>query len=270
LAPCGELLPGALAIKAFKKKVFLAYARLRGLFRGVIWRASFDSEREAIRKVVRGNPLIKIAADLTPKAILPDYQPSAKPIKSAGYVRIIFLARIARKKNLKYLLDQLRSVKTGSLELEIIGPFEDQKYWADCEKVITQLPSNIKVTTTGAISNSEALERLTATHFFVMPTLSENFGYVFIEALAAGCPLLVSDQTDWSDVESAGAGWVIPLKSPDAWSDRLAYIIQQPQSEFETMSAEARKYAIDWLAAPSLEAATHELFLFALHEARGQ
>jgi glycosyltransferase involved in cell wall biosynthesis len=267
LAPCGELLPGALAIKAFKKKVFIAYAKLRGLFRGVIWRASFESERESIRKVVGGKPLIKIAADLTPKTILPEFDPSAKPLKSVGFAKIAFLARIARKKNLKYLLERLRDVSTGNLELEIIGPLEDRKYWAECSEIIDQLPANIRVTTVGAIDNSEALGRLTASHFFVMPTLSENFGYVFIEALAAGCPLLISDQTDWGSVESAGAGWIIPLEDPAAWTERLNNMIQLPQAEFESMSAAAREFSVSWLADPSLEAATGELFRFALQEA---
>jgi glycosyltransferase involved in cell wall biosynthesis len=34
--------------------------------------------------------------------------------------------------------------------------------------------------------------------FFVLPTIGENFGYVFLEALAAGCPLITSDRTPWT------------------------------------------------------------------------
>ena len=269
LAPCGELLPGALAIKPFKKKLFLAYARLRGLFRGVIWRASFDSEKEAIRSVIGPESVGKIAADLTPKSILPNFETSDKPLKTAGAVKIVFLARLARKKNLGFLLERLRNVENGRLELEIIGPLEDKKYWAECSNLIEQLPPNIKVTTSGSMANAAALERLKTAHFFVMPTLSENFGYVVIEALAAGCPLVLSDRTDWNAIEAADAGWIIPLENHRAWNSRLSELIDQPRDEFVKMSSAARKFAVTWLAEPGLEAATDDLFRFAL-EHRGR
>ena len=67
----------------------------------------------------------------------------------------------------------------------------------------------------------DALHQLSESHFFVLPTLNENFGYVFIEALAAGCPLLVSENTVWKDIEQRGVGWQIPLKRTDLWVDQI-------------------------------------------------
>ena len=50
-------------------------------------------------------------------------------------------------------------------------------------------------------------------HFFILPTLGENFGHVFIEALAAGCPLIISNRTPWLELEKKGIGWDIPLEN---------------------------------------------------------
>ncbi len=44
-----------------------------------------------------------------------------------------------------------------------------------------------------------------------LPTRSENFGHVIHEALSVGVPVLISDQTPWSDLEANGAGWNIAL-----------------------------------------------------------
>lgn len=47
--------------------------------------------------------------------------------------------------------------------------------------------------------------------YFFVPTKGENFGHVFIEALSAGVPILVSDKTPWRDLEAKGVGWDISL-----------------------------------------------------------
>ena len=264
IAPCGELLPGALAIKAWKKRLYLAYARLKGLYEGLIWRASFESEVEAIRSVFGREPEIMIAADLTPRAILPAFGASEKPCKTAGTARITFLSRISRKKNLLFLLERLLELQDVSIDLEIIGPIEDAGYWAECAQLIDKMPPRIAVTVTGAVNNTAALERLVAAHFFALPTLSENFGYVCIEALAAGCPLLISDRTDWGWATDAGAGWEIPLENPAAWTRAISRCAKMDNVEYLQMSAKAREIAVRWLANPEIEKATAGLFEFAL------
>jgi glycosyltransferase involved in cell wall biosynthesis len=47
----------------------------------------------------------------------------------------------------------------------------------------------------------------------VLPTYNENFGYVILEALLAGCPVILSDQPPWRDLEARQVGWTIPLAS---------------------------------------------------------
>jgi len=264
IAPCGELLPGALAIKPWKKRLFLAYARTMALYHGLIWRASFESESESIRKVFGLEPRIRIAADLTPRTILPKFRPADKPVKHPGNVKLIFLSRIDRKKNLHFLLERLHGLSDGSVELEIIGPVDDRRYWTECRSIIEKLPPNISVSMLGAMDNASALERLSKAHFFVLPTLSENFGYVCIEALSAGCPLIISDRTDWNWVEGAGAGWAIPLEDRSAWSGRLLEVVAQTRGDYARMSSDARNIAVKWLEEPKLEAATAELFDFAI------
>jgi hypothetical protein len=49
LAPRGMLGSAALAIKPLKKRVFLSFARMLDLFKGVIWHASTSSEASEIR-----------------------------------------------------------------------------------------------------------------------------------------------------------------------------------------------------------------------------
>ena len=86
-----------------------------------------------------------------------------------------------------------------------------------------------------------------------MPTLNENFGYVFIESLAAGCPLLISDRTVWSDIETKNAGWIMPLENPNSWVTRILSCVDMDDEQYLSMSQSARRYSDEWLANPTLE-----------------
>jgi glycosyltransferase involved in cell wall biosynthesis len=265
LAPCGEFSEGCLSIKPYKKKAFLAYARMVDLYRGVIWKASFEAERSEIIDVIGGNSLeIWIAPDLTPREILPRFRQQDKPVKSPGSAKFVSLSRILRIKNIGFFLERLGEIRDGTVEFDIIGPVEDQAYWNDCQRLIEKLPSNISVSFAGAMPWESAMERLVESHFFVLPTLNENFGYVFVEALSAGCPVMTSDRTSWSDLPVEGAGWTIPLDDHVRWQKTIRDCLAMDDQDYVKMSSAARAYALSWLAEPSVKDATSEILQRAL------
>ena len=64
LAPCGELSPGALALKRQKKRVFITTFRLLNLHNAVAWHASTDREKADIERVFGLNVKVHVAIDL--------------------------------------------------------------------------------------------------------------------------------------------------------------------------------------------------------------
>jgi glycosyltransferase involved in cell wall biosynthesis len=258
ISPCGELSAATLKFKAAKKRTFLMYAKLAGLYRDVIWRASFETDAQEIRDAIGNEVEIICAPDLPPKSILPAFKLSNKPAKHAGEVRFVFVSRLVRKKNLHYLLERLSSCN-GEIVLDVIGPIEDKEYWKECEAAARKLPANVAMNVVGALPYPEILARMEAAHFFVLPTLTENFGYVFIEALACGCPLLISDRTVWGTVVETGSGWTVPIEDPTAWNAALQTCVDMDQEHYSRMAGAARDHALEWLADPSMEAATFTL-----------
>lgn len=259
VSPCGELAGATLKLKATKKSLFLKYAKLTGLYRNVIWRASFESDAQEIRDAIGDDIEIICAPDLPPRTILPDFNLSDKPAKRKGAVRFVFVSRLVRKKNLHYLLDRLSSCTDGEIVLDIVGPIEDKEYWKECEAAARKLPANIKLNVLGPMPYPETLVRMQIAHFFVLPTLTENFGYVFIEALACGCPLLISDRTVWGEVAEKGSGWTVPIEDPAAWNAAIHRCLEMDQEEFSKMAKAAREHALDWLADPKIEDASARL-----------
>ncbi|MEO8042254.1 MAG: glycosyltransferase [Acidobacteriota bacterium] len=256
VSPCGELAPATLKFKSTKKRVFLKYAKLTGLYRNVIWRASFELDADEIRSAIDDDIEVLCAPDLPPKTILPDFDLSAKPIKTPGSVHFVFVSRLVRKKNLHYLFERLSSFQEGEIVLDIVGPIEDTEYWKECEAAARKLPANVKLNVFGPMPYPETLARMQAAHFFVLPTLTENFGYVFIEALACGSPLLISDRTVWNDVGEKGSGWPVPIEDPAAWDLAIRRCLEMDQEEYSEMAVAARGHALDWLADPEIEKAS--------------
>ena len=45
------------------------------------------------------------------------------------------------------------------------------------------------------------------------------------EALVTGCIPIISDQTPWTDMNEAGAGWAIPLSNEQAYKSAIQEVI---------------------------------------------
>jgi glycosyltransferase involved in cell wall biosynthesis len=265
LAPCGEFSAGALSIKPIKKKLFLTYAKAVGMYDDVIWKASFDAEKDEIARLIGRDSEIFVAPDLAPRSILPGFDIDSKPHKPTGSARFVLLSRIARKKNIHYFIERLADIDSGDITVDLLGPVEDEEYWNECLTAARRLPSFINVNAEAAfIPYEDGLRRMVESHFFVLPTLGENFGYVFLEAMAAGAPLLVSDKTVWGELEKRNAGWQVSLESPHAWVEKIKMCVEMDPASYREMSRNARQYAMDWLENDQTERATAKVFERAL------
>lgn len=258
LAPCGELSEGARRLKKLKKAVFIRSAFAAGLYKDLIWKASSELEKSEIVRLGIPAGSVIVAPDLPPKEIFSGYSADEKPRKEAGIVRLVFVSRFDRKKNLKWLLENVRPAE-GEIILDAYGTVEDQQYLTEFRDAARSADSGIKATFVGPLDHRDVPATMFRYHFKVMPTLGENFGHVFLEALSAGCPLIISDRTPWSDLEEMNAGWTIPLEDPGAWTEVIGRCVLMEDEEYRAMSASARAYADRVLKDPSIEKRTVQL-----------
>jgi glycosyltransferase involved in cell wall biosynthesis len=252
LAPEGELCVGALTLNPKRKAVFLAGARLIGLYRGLIWKNAAEPEKEDVERVFGRDGQLFVAPNMPPRELFPQFDISKKPVKRGGRARFAFLSRFMRKKNLNWVLEHLHSLN-GDLTIDIYGPIEEQDYWEETQRITGTLPANITVTAKGLVSPEEVTATLFSYDFFILPTIGENFGHVCIESLSAGCPLIISDQTPWRNLEKDNIGWDLSLDDPDRWTSVIQRCVDMGEEEYRAMSSSARRYAERWLADPAVE-----------------
>lgn len=246
IAPCGELASGALGVKSRKKKVFLNYAKLIRLYKDVIWKASTEQEAAEVESLKPKRAEIFVAPDMPPRIIYGDYDQASKPKKEEGKVKFAFVSRFVRAKNFNWLLPALTKLK-GDISLDVVGPLEDIDYWKETEEAIAEFPPNIKVRPLGPVPHEKINETMLGYHFFLSPSLGENFGHIFLEAMASGCPLLISDRTPWRELEQKGIGWDLSLEKPERWIEVFEQCALMGNDEYEGMSVRARAYSEELL-----------------------
>jgi|APTNR8051073442_1049403.scaffolds.fasta_scaffold02526_8 glycosyltransferase involved in cell wall biosynthesis len=241
IAPRGEFSAGALALKWWKKKPYLAATRLIGLYRDLTWQASSEHEQaDIVREMGRTATRILVAPNLPAFHTQIDVQ--SAPREKTEPLRIVFLSRISPMKNLDFALRVLGKVSVP-VELHIFGGINDGAYWKSCQDLIHVLPYQVSVLYRGMIDHAVVHETLSKYDLFFLPTHGENYGHVIFEALSAGVPVLISDQTPWRDLDHEGVGYVRSLNDKDAFIKIIEQQFLLNVREREEQALKARHYA---------------------------
>lgn len=145
------------------------------------------------------------------------------------------------KKNLLYAIQILQKVN-GDVQFDIYGPIEQEEYWEKCKDAITELPQNIKVSYCGQLSHDDVHKTLSQYDALLLPTLSENFGHVIVEALVVGCPAIISDQTPFTEINRVGAGWAISLDDKESFIAAVQMIVDCDNDKRKQYFLNSKKY----------------------------
>lgn len=249
LAPRGEFSEGALSIKKWKKKIFIALAKRIPFYKKLIWHASTEFELRDITRVFWADSMnpnltgdVIVAPDLVGVRSLHVLNEECIAKRASNVLDVCFLSRISPMKNLDYAINVFSKIDFP-ISFTIYGPKEDSEYWDLCQGLIANLPAHIEVNYAGEVKNEQVVNVLAQHHLFFLPTRGENFGHVFLEAWKAGLPVLVSDQTPWLDLERRNLGWDIPLNRPDRFLQALTKASKFSEEQWKYMRLSCREYA---------------------------
>lgn len=258
IAPRGELMGGALAQRSWAKRLYLGLLRGAGLLRDTRLHATSQDEAEAIRTALGPRVQVDVVADLPPQAGGTDVTPRHEAARAPGPLRVLFLSRIDPVKNLAFALDVLAQLPCA-VEFSIAGPIGDDAVWVDCQARMQHLPTTVRARYLGAVPHADVAGLFAAHDLLLLPTLGENHGYVVLEALAAGCPVLISDRTPWRDLQALGVGADLPLDDPQAFVAALTAQAGLTDEQRQLQRTRCRQHARQRMASDDAVAATHAL-----------
>jgi len=141
-----------------------------------------------------------------------------------GVLKLVFLSRIDPKKNLDILLQVLSSIDSIPIKLFIVGK-GDEAYEEKLKNMNVGLHDIVWL---GPVYGEGRFKILAESDLFVLPSFSENYGNVVLEALSQGTPVLISESVGAKDIVlKHDLGWVvesseIALKNAIAaiWKDK--------------------------------------------------
>ena len=198
------------------------FASKINLYKNITFHASTDYEKNLIVKnlqVKSSNVRVAInMANVDGNVLVNDNNNHF--INNINSVKIVFLSRISKDKNIGYTFDIMQHLKLNVI-FDIYGPIEDEYIWNDCRQKIMHLPSNIIVNYKGVVQKCDVKHILSQYDLMFLPTFAENYGHVIVECLLVGTPVLISDNTPWRNLELDGLGWDINLKRTELFTEAI-------------------------------------------------
>lgn len=197
VTPHGMLDAWNMSNRPWRKRAYLWWRMRANLNRAAALHFATTIERDAVARLKLKPPAIiePFGLDMEEFADLP-----AKGAFRAKYPQveekrlIVFLGRLDYGKGLELLIPAFAKAAKDDAMLVIIGPDSHSGYRATVEKMIDEHGVRERTLLTGMLGGREKLAALVDAYLLAQPSFHENFGMVVIEALACGCPVVVSDQ----------------------------------------------------------------------------
>ena len=196
--PCGMLDPWCLAQGRLKKKIYIALRLRRDLDACSAIHFTTPIERDLVAPLGFRAPAIvePNGVDLAEFDALPAPGTFRRAHPPVGDRRIVlFLSRVHPKKGLDVLIPAFAAAADRDACLVIAGP-DEAGYGATVRSMIESHGLVDRVVMTGLLPGAERLAAYVDAELFVLPSYQENFGVVVVEALAAGTPVIISDQVN--------------------------------------------------------------------------
>jgi glycosyltransferase involved in cell wall biosynthesis len=129
----------------------------------------------------------------------------------AGRTVVLFLSRLDEKKGLHLLLRAFAKLRATDEKVALVVAGSGMpEFESSLRREARHLGVEDDTVWAGFLHGEEKLAVLADADMFILPSYSENFGLAAVEAMAAGVPVILSDQVGiHREVAAAGAGLVV-------------------------------------------------------------
>ena len=172
--------------------------------------------------ISEGIPVEKIA--IVPYGVnLEMFHPAGKPPENS--FEIIFVGRISARKGIKDLLDGFNKANIPNKKLTLVGTLDQE-----IKDIFDEQLSADNIELKGHVSQSELKNLLSRSHVFCLPSIEDGFGMAVGEAMACGCPVIVTENAGGASIVNDGKnGYIIPIRSPENLAEKFEKLSFNPE-----------------------------------------
>jgi glycosyltransferase involved in cell wall biosynthesis len=208
----------------------------------------FTSDQERIEAEELGVPFKSVVhplgVDLEPFAQLPERSTfrNQHPMLAKKHI-ILFLSRLHVKKGLDLLLPAFAEVLRARPDTALVLAGEgDPAYLQSLRTQARALNIEQHVLFPGFVEGTQKLALLHDSDIFVLPSYSENFGIVIVEAMACRLPVVISDQIGIAqEIQCADAG--IMVECQQGMISRSLLHLLESREDRERIAARGLQFA---------------------------
>ena len=155
----------------------------------------------------------------------PDEQFLAEHRALQGRQVVLYLGRIDALKGLGVLAEAFVEVASARDDAALLVAGRDEDHTLPgVQRTLRNAGVSERVALAGFLTGRRKSAALARADVFVLSSYSEGFSNAVVEALATGLPVVISEQCNFPEVESAGAGFVVPA-APGAVAEAIAAVL---------------------------------------------
>jgi glycosyltransferase involved in cell wall biosynthesis len=214
ISPRGSIYRETIEIKSsiFKKMYFWLFAK-HYLNKSNAIHFTTEDEEEKVTAYLK----LKARQFVIPNGIdLEEIKSMEQSAESNAYENyILILGRIDRKKGFDILIPSFAKICQDNNDIKLVIAGDDTTTYAQgVRKMIDDWKIGERIIFTGQVAGGYKWNLYKNALMFVLPSYSENFGNVIIEAMACGCPVVISNKVGvYNEVAENNAGIIVETNS---------------------------------------------------------
>jgi len=227
--PLGQLCDWSLRQRAWIKRIQLALVTRRNINGAAFLHVTSAMEAEETMRNGFLCPVLTQPHGLDLPPVIPDARATLRRELRLPDDRTlaVFLSRLHPKKGLEILFEAMARQAHQNFDLVVAGTGDDA-YVASLHALVERLGLTARVHWHGFVTGDPKWRLLQGGDFFVLPSHSENFGIVVVEALACGLPVIVSTEVALAgEIRHHRLGLVAAL-APETVADALDHFMTNP------------------------------------------
>lgn len=201
------------------------------------------------RKVIIGNSTCFIASSSKSKDVQEFYGASSNKIYTSYLTvdidaykqeienrkenyNLLYVGQLEYGKGLDILFNALSKIDYLNFHLNIIGSGKEEK---NLKELAKKLGIEKKISFQGHKDRSGVMEYYSFSNCLILPSRSECFGLVILEAMCSGLPVIASNYADgaYDLIKNGETGFIFDLNSLEDLTSKIEYILNNPKKAIE-------------------------------------